>query len=487
MAEKPRTRAARRRTKPSYQKKTTTTVVSKDVRPQYQNNAKVSKKSNKVYLNQNRRFNNKNKKKNKVSNTFKRITLDDLMSPTLKSYTEAVSHPFGSRALGALLPDSFQERVIPAHDRLTFDITPSNLNFIGDWQAPPSGSSAHLLGVITWLQPRCLAQHSLLLVTAGGELEYPYYISPGYGRDTNDSLYATKLYNLCYTGVWSLTDTGGTTFQTTGLYVEDTGEPTAIPAYYIKPFPRLSTIQSTCSKARILGMGLKLWATEAPINTGGYVTGGWAQWEDFKTVVRSGQSDYLRYNASNNLVTSMVGYTQSNGRQGITVRYSPLQDGKQLRHVAISLVADDFVSAVNANGDYLLTVRDNLSLAAHDSMQEDTYVPITYWQFNQQPDGTTDVYTLKVMSIVHTECVPTGQNPFMSYFNGVDPMTHRVMAILENWQVFPPSEKGHSFKSFLEKTSKVWAGIMEGASKTYQILQLFDKVAGTLGTAALML
>jgi hypothetical protein len=124
---------------------------------------------------------------------------------------------------------------------------------------------------------------------------------------------------------------------------------------------------------------------------------------------------------------------------------------------------------------------EGISLTSNDVAKPGTFVPVIYWSFNTSlATGQVETYTVKLMSMVHSEGVPNGQSPFMSNKSNVDMATVHVKSMLENPEVFPAATGGHSFKSFMSKVRHVIAKVTKGAGSVTKILAMADSMAEKL-------
>lgn len=485
------------------------------------------------------------------------VSFKSLLSRPLQSFCEAVTNPFGNGALGAVLPDNYNDLTIPVSDRAEFDLDYTSVNFSGhDWYAdaiatsPATADDAgfydnaaatiQLLGIYIWFQPRCV-QSSLLdtcivndssfAVFRGSAPKYPYTVTGELDEAFADKLAIMDEYVLCYTGYWYINngaprDTSDTEYNYTGyaagLYYKasDSGTVTErtfphVFGYRVVPYPRIENIADNISKARILGAGLKVWSEEAPINTGGYVVGGWTTFDDLLPIIRntsygwgdgSGTLSSTAYytqlvtslsnsgSATNDFIPSLKGACRETGVGGVTVRYSPLQTAEQLEKERVMLDGDDanfsYVTDWDPSGESTGVNYVNIhpstgsDLSAFDVITRGSYIPALFWKWNVDltaDEPIADLYTLRVMSMVHLDGQPLGTSPFMSQNYDCDPASAHVKLLMENWSVFPPAVSGHTFKSFMTKASHVTSKMVKGAGHVLKILNLVDKFATQVG------
>jgi hypothetical protein len=420
------------------------------------------------------------------------VKLQDTMSDDMVRFCEAVVHPFGGESVGAILPDRYQELVVPVTDRLELDLTPELFNHplaTLDWQ---DDSEVQLTGIFMWFQPRCL--QSGTLTTFDDPLEsVPILTLPYLGVNddlsTASGVVALNQYNVCFTGIWSSSNVNdpGITY---GFYNNNIGSGGKILSiYYAIQLSRFENIKSNCDKMRVLGAGLKMWSEQAPINTGGYSVGGWITIDDIMTAMQwttgatsvTGLIGPLTPGALKNIQPSIRFACRSPGVQGSTVRYSCLQTAEQIESEYPTITNRDWVSIDGAQrlpivGSEWVAERPNSDLSIHDVITAGSYVPCIFWQFNiTDQESNNGIYTVKVMSMVHGEGSPTGSSPFMSNKVAPDPSTEHAKMMLENVEVFPVATKGHSFRSFMSKAKRVVASVVKGAGHITKMLSLVDR------------
>lgn len=387
----------------------------------------------------------------------------DILDPTLVTYCEAITNPFGSSAIGALLPDKYHELVIPATDRLDFDLGPASFNVgSADWTIQ---ENSRLLAAIIWFRPRCLDSGELLtnqIDNVPDTFVYPYLGINNQGA--TNPLVAAHAYNLCFYGLWSTT--AGTQV---GVYDGETA--TGVSNYYkMLAYPRRSTIAANTTGVRILGAGIKAWSEEAPINTGGYSVGGWIS---HVQMLQSTISDA----STAALEANMRFVCRTPGIKGSTVRYSPLQSPTQIESQSANVLNNQFI-VTNGTNQEVLSFQNGVAPVAMDMCNPNDFVPVIYWKYNNSASDTgsiTDgVYTLKLMSTVHLEGIPDGSCPFMTTRLKYDPAVDEVSNFLQNPEVFPPATKGHSFKSFITKANHIMGIIHQSMSKVMAVGKLLE-------------
>jgi hypothetical protein len=418
-----------------------------------------------------------------VEEKYQDIGFSHVLDETLIRYCEAVVHPFGNESIGATLPDRYQELVIPLTDRLELDLTPDLFNYPGssaDWTNPANG--VQLTAIFIWFQPRSVGA-GLINQDLGTAIN-PVNTAPFLTVDEDFSSVSSdeilNAYNLCITGVWDNT-TAFADPVTFGLFNGDaSGLGTYIVQNYIAiSYSRFSNIVSNCNKIRVLGAGIKAWSEEAPINTGGYAVGGWITLEDIYEAIAINTLGPIRPGALKTIQPSIKFACRSPGVKGSTTRYSTLQTAEQVEPEYPIVPDRMFTVAPNPNVTSPFIINPNIGadLGIHDILTPGSYVPCIFWQFNttDNESSTRGVYTVKLMSLVHSEGTPTGSSPFMSNKSNYDPAVEQVKMMLENPEIFPPAVKGHSFKSFMKKTRHVVAKIARFAGKTQRIMALADQ------------
>jgi hypothetical protein len=413
---------------------------------------------------------------------FEEVTIKDTLSDELIHFCEAVVHPFGGMAIGATLPDRYQELIIPMTDRLEIDLTPDLFNLTGDWQ---TDDNVQLTGIFVWFQPRCLAAGGQDVFT---ESSASWARNPFIGVDdtisTLDQSVHMNQYNLCFTGIWDTVNESNNAPVTYGFYNENIESGPIASWYAAIQYTRFDNILANTDKMRILGSGIKMWSEEAPINTGGYSVGGWITFDDIVDALEWGPSSDtptgipgpVRPGALKAIQPSIKFAKRTPGVKGSTVRYSCLQVPEQIESEYPKLPDRAYVlEAGGTNGAQPQRVVGTAS-AVNDVIVPGTYVPCIFWQFNTNDDGTS-VYTIKLMSMVHSEGTPTGSSPFMSTHSACDNMANHVKTMLEDVETFPVAASGHSFKSFLKKAGRVTSKVIKGAGSIAKIIALVDKFA----------
>jgi hypothetical protein len=465
--------------------------------------------------------------------------LAPILNQDISRFLEAVVHPFGATAIGAIIPDKYQELVVPTTDRIELDVSPSDFYL---FNPPESESGFTLVGIFMWFQPRCISSGILgANVTTSASTAYQQYPFAALESDfatTASSDIILNQYVLCMTGIWNgpiditlPTGKGYGFYDSEQLHITNT--------FVVIQYARFQNIDANCVKLRICGAGLKAWSEEAPINTGGYSVGGWATIDDIlsnflwhitdatgddgdeqktngkqtpytaqmrkqinekyvpygvQIAARDGKMDDTQYlpqpknpGAIHTFQQSIKFPCRSPGVKGSTVRYSSLQTMSQMESQYPQIPASQVIMATHRDGkafDPAATLPTAVSgddFSAHDVITSGSYVPCIFWNFNTTSDGNVEQYTIKVMSMVHSEGVPTGTSPFMSTKSNKDPAMNYVKDMVENVDAFPVASVGHSFKSFFAKTRHIISKIGKTAGHISRIIQFADKFAESFG------
>jgi hypothetical protein len=272
------------------------------------------------------------------------------------------------------------------------------------------------------------------------------------------------------------------------------------------PYSRYEPLLSNVSGARVVGAGLKVFANEAPIETGGTAYGGWlpvtdlarmtlsaqvtepaerilqAINEEMKVVtigskIRPGRKKSLphtRASAHRKLsgLIRRLGAPPSHltaadaqdslryrltfkGVDGVTVRYSVLQSSvqeefRQAFPTALFVDTDPYSDTNQVN--------EQASIASQDIMAPNDFFPAVVWRFNTVDDEYKN-YSLRVESVVHLQCQPASLCPFMTHTATPDPNYTSLQIILGNTESFPIVTKGQSFKAFMSGVRQAVASI----------------------------
>jgi hypothetical protein len=415
------------------------------------------------------------------------VSIPGVFSEPLLRFCEAVVHPFGPEAIGATLPDQYQELVIPLTDRIELDLTPDLFNLQGDWQTT---AGVQLTGIFMWFQPRCTAA-GFAVLDDDGINQFPQLPYLGVD-DTLSALNQSVIfdhYYLCFTGIWEQSASALNAPITYGFFNNNQVSGAIITScYFAIRYTRFNNVALNCDKMRLMGAGIKMWSEQAPINTGGYCTTGWTTIEDICEALEWGALSLplaspgpLNPGALKAFQPKIKFAVRSPGVKGGTARYSPLQTPEQVESEYPSVPARLYNTLTNSGSDpwpVFLLQKANVDLSIHDNITPGSYVPCIFWQFNTtDTESNNGVYTVKVMSMVHGEGTPSGESPFMACKSSVDPAAEHAKSMLENIEVFPVAASGHSFKSFLTKTKHVISKVAKTAGHITKILSLADKFA----------
>jgi len=401
------------------------------------------------------------------------------MSPMLKSYCDAVVNPFGNDALGAMLPDGYQQHATPATDRIETDISPDFFNFLTSQTTWQDAEGYQLVGAAFWLMPRCGASGMFTSETVSSNTRntYPFY-PLNTGATAIEASPPMNAYNLCMTGVWNVED-GTKPDRDWGFFYGEDANPDnkgIFNTYYMLPYAKFSSIVLNTAKLRIVGAGLKLWSEEAPINTGGYAMGGWLTIDDLYAGLHCVSDDAASpafFHTVQPLIKDLV---RNPGLDGVTVRYNPIQDDRQssLQYAEIPARQVTVQNIGTTKSPYIYTEDPSISFSVSDLVAPGSSIPFVIWMFNAS--SVNDTYTLKLSSVVHTETVPNGINPFGTTLKRLDPHTPFAKMMLEDLEVWPAATKGHSFRSFMSKAAKVSSDAYHIASDLAGIMSLANKV-----------
>lgn len=435
------------------------------------NNKSVKRIENKVEKKVEQRIERKVK-------SIERESINKMASPSLMSFAEAVTHPFGNGAMGATLPDRYQELILPSLDRLEIDVGVTFWDYIGATTSWIDDETVQLDGCIFWFEPRCFAAGTCLVSNLAADT-WVTYQKVGIDGTTFeiDSFKLANQYTLCCTGMWTVL--GEKKF---GFYKDDTD--TVAPVSYAISYTKFSSIIDNIAKMRILGAGIKLWPESPIIETGGINVGGWMPLSDiYKSLEISsdgtGPANGARFSTSS---TSIKFPCHNIGVQGVTVRYSCLQCPEQIDMEYPQIPTIDYT----LTGTTLLDAKTfdpkpPYNLAVNDVVTPGTMVPYVFWSFNPDNSGTTrGAYGLKLISVVHSEGVPVGSCPFIARPISMDPLVSLFRSILQNPAEFPAAVSGHSFKSFISKARRVTNRIASGADKAAKFLSAFHGAMGLL-------
>jgi hypothetical protein len=435
-----------------------------------------------------------------------------IFSDDTKTLAQAITNPFADSALGAVIPDQWTPPTIPAMDRITFNLNPAQLSLFDN--------TLVINGFIIILMPRCLATGWLAEVENDQDPDVApsyqplvdlYPINDIFGFADTEPL--AEMYSL-FLGILG---TNGTHPSPT-ILAFDPEMITFTRGMNILPFSRHTALAESCSGARMVGGGLKIFSDEAPIETGGTVYGGWITPADvYQSLAAQGiglvpkpekmvpnrhpipvLNRSLPQDEWNNVISvprpimrprrhkklrrrfrlrDVNAFTASNiqdalkyrhtfrGRDGITVRYSPLQSSVQEE---FRTVYEDALFNENTTSGRLTNV--GVSIGTNDLIGANDYVPCAVWNYNKPSDTESETYSLRIEMRVHLQAEPDGDCPFMTHTVTPDPNYESLRLILENKDVYPVTTRGQSFASFLKGFDRAVKSL-GGAFKMVKSLQ----------------
>ena len=362
-----------------------------------------------------------------------RVSLHNLISQRMHSFSEAVVNPFGQGAYGAVAPDKTQPVVLPLFDRLSIDFQPL------DYKSPAiENGLEQVYGFVVFFMPRCLSAGWLQIGSESNErLINTASVSSDFKPNTNNDYNEAKAYSLCL-GVHGANNQAGN-FES--IYCINSDGELELGVNVIT-YANWTDINATMENLRILGAGIKCWPEAAPINTGGTVYSGQMQTKETYELLFFNQNNDI----SESTITDKLRHRETYpGVTGATGRYSVLQDAKQsgMESTNINFFIDNTLSIPTFDG--------GISPGSFDLAETADYVPVIYWHY----DTTEDLYSVRIQSIVHSMGIPEGNSPFATSDIHVDPSYKKVTEYLQNYDNFPLSAGGHSFKSFMNKAEKI--------------------------------
>lgn len=435
-------------------------------------------------------------------------TLGSMLSPDVIGFSEAVVHPFGPGAVGALAPDGHNTTAVPATDRLTADIDPAL--FLNAQENP----IISLTGFVVSLVPRSIAAgwleqtlfvgkraeqyYALEKLTSGskrppgydqkiekilgdnfimqcdeekyGQTQVPDVkfaaVNPSFGH--SDELPQLELYCLIVAAIGQAANDPAPVYR---FYSPTTTDSTE-PGYNVISMTRYQKLKSVCSGGRMIGGGIKLWAEEAPINVGGTVYGGWIPIQELFASFRGATGAQ----SPGTIQDSIKRRVTKRGLDGVTVRYSPLQSSLQMQSKLLDLTS--FYSWNSNTGT--LTSSDNVDLSIYDQIDAASYVPIAVWKYNSTE--STDAYSLRLSVRVHVHGVPKGDSPFITSDVKLDSTLKHIVALLEERRVFPAAVGGHSFWSFMKKAGGFVTKTVNGAGHVLNVIKGVSDAIDTVGS-----
>lgn len=290
-------------------------------------------------------FNNVEPPTSSMASELEEIKMAEILdgSETMK-FLQATTHPFGPQGVGAIMPDSFQNNVIPGYDPLDIEL---DLNSIFA-KINTSTDSVIIDGVIAAISPRCLAagwfagiqktatvltddtvpvpvdvtvpdRQQIIQILPVDTNFQPLYQSGGVETPNDD-------YSLFdpYCLIIILVNSEG---RPVAVFEDTTADPptaTLVYGAYCMRFPRIKPILSDTSAIRIIGGGAKVIARTAPINTSGVCFAGQLRIERLvKLLITDAQLPTGDTGSFKNFQNNFSNrFTTQKGVRGATARYN---------------------------------------------------------------------------------------------------------------------------------------------------------------------
>lgn len=371
---------------------------------------------------------------------------DDL-SPALQRFANAVVHPFGKEAIGAIRPDDYNTVSLPVYDRITMDLDPGLL-------FAANNPMETLDGYAIVLAPRCLAAGWTHTAAQGAVTvaEVPCISSNGdltlseirNENEGNNYWQMSEQYSLL---VMALGTIGGVYNQWAYYSFDNTmrSSPVNRPGASVPKgalnairFNRYNQYVDNADGGRIIGAGLKVWSEAAPINTGGTCYGGWITQKDLFGCMAGNTTK-----GTAGLLDQLAMRQHYRGVDGCTVRYSSCQGPLQQQYATNRINGITINQSANID---LPPATDGSGMYNQDVVLPGDYCPIVIWKFDDNTQANT--YSLRVEARCIVQAKPKGSCPFLSILPEYDMELDEVIAILSNPELFPIVAKGYSFKSF---------------------------------------
>jgi len=111
----------------------------------------------------------------------------------------------------------------------------------------------------------------------------------------------------------------------------------------------------------------------------------------------------------------------------------------------------------------------SVDLSKNDLVDPGDYIPCVYYQFN-----SANIVPLQLRAVVHGVAEPIARLPFLSEPVHYDPLFDHVKNILSDPSVFPVNATGNSFKTALNKFSKITGKVMKIGNKANKFLKLVE-------------
>lgn len=231
---------------------------------------------------------------------------------------------------------------------------------------------------------------------------------------------------------------------------------------------RMASLEQNFDTLRINGAGLKMWANEAPINTGGRIFAGSYRAADIYDIL-TGESSVN----SLNVESAMKKKLHFTGLEGTTLRYEPLIDPvqKECKQLQNYIRQDLITSGSIVNN--IFEVDTSGSYKLHDLADPNSLIPTAIWRYS------STIYDISLRLVVHVEGATDGVCPFEAISTPPDYNIEHLDHFL-NSPMFPFSVKGHSFKSFMEKAKQIVSKASKGATNAARIMKLLEQFAAQL-------
>jgi hypothetical protein len=291
---------------------------------------------------------------------------------------------------------------------------------------------------------------------------------------------------------------------------------------YVIQYTRFEQIVANVDTLRILGAGIKLNTTAAPINAGGFCYAGSARSEEILKVLTAS------YNNSQNLdqwlKTNLIDQTRNKAIRGIMVRmpYSSGTEYNTFRDVRIDTVSYAGVEADMDEKEQIEEKLNNLppkpssnkytksayfktpssrtskSIKAEDpgavgavngaisvrTLDQDAdpgakdligvgdEIPLIYWSWQDTTEENT--YDVDMLSMVHSEGIPKAICPFPTAESAKDPCLNFIQeSVITDTSIFPVAHSGNSFKKLIEHLRRITGAVRTGATAVEKVLAVF--------------
>jgi hypothetical protein len=413
-----------------------------------------------------------------------------------------------------------RKEVVPCSDRLSF--TFSSAAFSND----PYSASTGITGFVVGFLPRGRTSGwnwGINVYPDQNSLEYQEHYS-------NFPLYPVDetLSPISVDG--SSTDQLGDIYQMIAFGIDTAGRPRIraiadgsdydVYGAYVIQYTRFNQIVANVDTLRILGAGIKLNTTAAPINAGGFCYAGAARSEEVLKVLTAS------YQGSQNLdqwlKTNLIDQTRNKAIRGVMVRmpYSSGTEYNAFRDVRIDTesyagiqadldekeIADEksnsfipkppskyaksiystkgrVVKPPKADGapGKLKAVNGAISVrtidydaepGAKDCIAVSDEIPLIYWAWQDTTEENT--YDVDMLSMVHSEGIPKATCPFPTAESAKDPCLSYIQeSVISDTSIFPVAHSGNSFKKLIEHLRRITGAVRTGATAVEKVLAVF--------------